>query len=288
MNPNSNEKPTEQLDQTLRGRVALITGGASGIGRAVALRLAKAGADVVIASLTRERVHLLPHELKYFPPAEELTETQAAIEATTGVRCLALAGDVSDPGDVAHFVKAALEVFGQIDILVNSAATSCVHPMLGHAPDTWARVIEVNLIGAFRCIQAVLPHLIENGWGRIINIGSTAATTGFAGYSAYCASKHGLLGLTRSLAVEIATKNITANLVSPATVETPSSPLFVQYFANQEGKTYEAKWQETLATYPQKRLISPAEVAEMVYYLTRDEARAINGEDFRITMGAPW
>jgi NAD(P)-dependent dehydrogenase (short-subunit alcohol dehydrogenase family) len=190
--------------------------------------------------------------------------------------------------DVARLVGATLEQFNQIDILVNNAATSCVHPILGHASDTWTRVIAVNLIGAFHCIQAVLPYLIENGWGRVINIGSTAATVGFAGYSAYCASKHGLLGLTRSLAVEIADKNITANLVSPATVETPSSPIFVQHFAAQEGKSYEAKWRETISAYPQGRLISPEEVAEMVYYLTRDEARAINGEDFRITMGAPW
>jgi ketoreductase len=88
--------------------------------------------------------------------------------------------------------------------------------------------------------------------------------------------------------MEIADKNITANLVSPATVETPSSPIFVQHFAAQEGKTYEAKWRETLSAYPQGCLITPEEVAEMVYYLTHEEARAINGEDFRITMGSPW
>jgi NAD(P)-dependent dehydrogenase (short-subunit alcohol dehydrogenase family) len=278
---------TGHSEKSLQGRVAIITGGASGIGRAIALRLARAGADIALMSLTQERVRLLPAELKYFPPRAELVEVRQAVEAV-GVHCLALEGDVSVGEDVEGLIRATREQFGRVDILVNNAATSCVHPVLGHAPDTWTRVIEVNLIGAFLCIQAVLPHLIENGWGRIINIGSTAATTGFAGYSAYCASKHGLVGLTRSLAVEIADKNITANLVSPATVETPSSPIFVQHFATQEGKTYEAKWRETLSAYPQGRLITPEEVAEMVYYLTREEARAINGEDFRITMGAPW
>jgi len=273
--------------RSLLGRVAIVTGGASGIGRAIALRLAQAGADIALMSLTQERVRLLPAELKYFPPRKELNHARQVIEALGG-RCLALEGNVSVAEDVEELVQSTLKEFGRVDILVNNAATSCVHPILGHASDTWARVVEVNLIGAFRAIQAVLPYLIENGWGRIINIGSTAATVGFANYRAYCASKHGLLGLTRSLAMEIADKNITANLVSPATVETPSSPIFVQHFAAQEGKSYEAKWQETVSAYPQGRLISPEEVAEMVYYLTRDEARAINGEDFRITMGAPW
>jgi 3-hydroxybutyrate dehydrogenase len=166
--------------QPLRGRVAIVTGGASGIGRAVALRLARAGADIALMSLTQERVHLLPTELKYFPPMMELVEARQAIEAV-GARCLALEGDVSVVEDVEGLVRATLDQFGRIDILVNNAATSCVHPILGHTLDTWVRVIEVNLLGAFRCIQAVLPHLIENGWGRIINIGSTAATMGFAG-----------------------------------------------------------------------------------------------------------
>lgn len=272
---------------TLAGRVAIVTGGGSGIGRAIALRLAHAGADIAIISLTHERVQLHPSELKYFPPNSELADAKRALEAT-GVRCLAVDGDISVAEDVEGLVRATLETLGRIDILVNCAATSCVHPILDHPPDTWVRVIEVNLIGAFRCIRAVLPHLLEQGWGRIINIGSTAATVGFAEHSAYCAAKHGLLGLTRSLAAEVANQNITANLVSPATVETPSSPIYVQHFADKEGKSYAAKREETMAAYPQNRLITPEEVAEMVYYLTRDEARAINGEDFRITMGTQW
>jgi 3-hydroxybutyrate dehydrogenase len=273
--------------KTLRGRVGIVTGGGSGIGRAIALRLSRAGADLALASLTRERVRLQPYEMKHFPSALELVEARQAVEAT-GVRCVAVDADVSLADDVDRLVEATLEAFGRVDILVNCAATSCVHLILNHPADTWTRVVEVNLIGAFQCIRAVLPHLIQNGWGRIINIGSTAATAGFAEYSAYCASKHGLLGLTRCLALEVADKNITANLVSPATVETPSSPIFVQHYAAKEGKSYQTKWNETVGAYPQKRLISPDEVAEMVYYLTREEARAINGEDFRITMGANW
>ena len=274
-------------NKSLLGRVAVVTGGGSGIGQAIAMRLARAGAELAIISLTQKQVQLQPDELKYFPPASELEQARQAIKVL-GVRCLVLDGDITMAGDVERFVQATLDTFGHIDILVNNAATSCVHPILDHPVETWTRVIEVNLVGAFRCIRAILPHLIENGWGRVINIGSTAATTGFAEYSAYCASKHGLLGLTRSLAQEVADKNITANLVSPASVETPSSPIFVQYYAEKEGKTYAAKWDETVSAYPQRRLIAPEEVAELVYYLTRDEGRAINGEDFRITMGTSW
>lgn len=274
-------------DQNLRGRVALVAGGGSGIGRAIALRLARAGADVAIVSLTREQVRLKPGEMKYFPPASELEAVRQAVEAAGG-RCLALAGDVSELEDVERTVAATRDAFGHLDILVNTAATGCVHPVLEHPVETWSRVIQVNLIGAFLCIRAALPHLLRNGWGRIVNIGSTAATVGFAEYSAYCASKHGLLGLTRSVAQEVAGTDVTANMVSPATVETPSSPIFVRHYAEKEGKSYDAKWQETISAYPQNRLIQPHEVAELVCFLMRDEARAINGEDFRITMGAQW
>lgn len=277
----------EQMEQTLRGRAALVTGGGSGIGRAIALRLARAGADVAVMSLTREQVTLRPNEMKYFPAGSELADVQQEIELL-GARALAVDGDVSDAEAVERTVQASVAAFGRLDILVNCAATSCVHPIVDHPPETWARVIGVNLIGPFLCIRAALPHMLANGWGRIVNIGSTAGAVGFADYSAYCASKHGLLGLTRSLAMELAGTAITANVVSPATVETPSSPIFVQHFANQEGKTYADKWAETLRAYPQQRLISPEEVAEMVHYLTRDEARAITGEDFRITMGSSW
>jgi 3-hydroxybutyrate dehydrogenase len=278
---------TEPTAAEVTSRVAVITGGASGIGRAIALRLARAGCNVAVISLTRERVTLRPSEMKYFPPGEELLQVQAAVEAL-GQRCLAMDGDITVPADLEQLVQRTLEAFGRLDILVNCAATSCVHPVLEHPRETWQRVIDVNLVGAFNCVQAVLPHLLRNGWGRVINIGSTAASAGFPGYSAYCAAKHGLLGFTRALAAELASTTVTANMVSPATVETPSSPIFARYFAEQEGKSYEAKWQEMLQAYPQQRLITPEEVAELVYYLTRDEARAINGEDLRITMGSHW
>ena len=277
--------PNHHKNQPLQGRAAIITGGGSGIGQAIALQLAQAGADMSLMSLTHEQVELLPQEVRHFPPAAELEAVREQIEAT-GSRCLALAGDVTRPVDVARLIDTTADIFGRIDILVNCAATSCIHPILNHPIEGWRRVVEVNLVGAFQCIRAVLPYMIEQRWGRVINIGSTAATIGFADYSAYAAAKHGLLGLTRTLALEVADKNITANMISPAAVETPSRTLFVQQHANQHGLSFSEKWQEAIKNSPQDRLIQPDEIAALALYLTQEEARGITGEDLRITMGA--
>ncbi len=271
----------------LNGRVALVTGGASGIGRAIALRLAEEGAHICILSLSRDRVQLLPGELKYFASANEREETSKAIERF-GSRCLAMEGDVSVASDVDRIVSAAVRDFGRLDILVNNAATSCVQPVLGHADESFLRVIRVNLLGAYLCAKAVLPQMISGGWGRIISIASTSAHVGAANYSAYSASKHGLLGFSRSLALEAAQHNITVNTISPATVETPSTPLHLGKWAEQTGQSLEETRRRWTNDYPQKRFILPEEVAALVAYLCKDEARAINGEDIRVTTGAMW
>jgi NAD(P)-dependent dehydrogenase (short-subunit alcohol dehydrogenase family) len=271
----------------LTGRVALITGGASGIGRAIALRLAEDGAHICILSLNRDKVQLLPKELKYFASTSDLEETSRAIEGL-GSRCLAMEGDVSVSADVARTVSTAVEKFGRIDILVNNAATSCVQAVLDHHDGAFLRVLMVNLYGPYLCAKAVLPHMISGGWGRIISIASTSAHVGAADYSAYTASKHGLLGFSRSLALEVAQHNITVNTVSPATVETDSTPLHLGKWAEQAGLSLEEVRKQRVNDYPQKRFIQPREIAAVVAFLCRDEARAINGEDIRVTTGAMW
>ncbi|MGH9840590.1 MAG: SDR family NAD(P)-dependent oxidoreductase [Blastocatellia bacterium] len=271
----------------LQNKVAVVTGAASGIGRAIALRLAQAGADVCILSLNRERVTLLPGELKYFASAGDMSETQAAVEAC-GRRCLALEGDVSSASDITRMAATVVENFARLDILVNNAATCCVQNVVEHDDGSFMRVLEVNLFGAYLCAKAALPHMTAGGWGRIISIASTSAHVGAAGYGAYTASKHGLLGLTRCLALEVAERNITANTISPASVETPSTPLHVRRWAAAAGISDEEARERLKQDYPQKRFITPEEVAGMVCYLCRDEARGINGEDIRITTGAVW
>lgn len=270
---------------TLKGRVAIVTGGASGLGRAIALRLAQEGADVCIMSLSRQRVHLVPDEIKYFASLDEIKKTHREIEAI-GVRCVTLDGDISVVSDVENMVRSTVETLGRLDILVNNAATDVVHTVLGHDDESWKRVINVNLVGTYLCTRAALPHMITNDWGRIISIGSTNAHIGTACYSAYAASKHGILGFNRSLALEVAGYNITANTVSPGAMETPSAQMHILKWANDASIPFEAMRERYMSEYPQKRFIPPEEVADLVCYLCRDEARAINGEDIKVTTGA--
>ncbi len=272
-------------DLFLKGRAAVVTGGASGLGRAIALRLARAGADVCIMSLSRERVRLSPGEVKYFAPVGEIEKTRGEVEAH-GVRGIGLDGDVSLAPDVERMVRAAVDTFGRLDILINNAATNVVHTVLGHDDDAWRRVIDVNLTGPYLCARAALPHMVAGGWGRIVSIASTNAHIGSVSYSAYAASKHGLLGFNRSLALEVAEHRITANTVSPASIETPSAQMHFRKWAEEKGISVEEVREQFQSGYPQKRFIQPEEVADLVCYLCREEARAINGEDIRITTGA--
>jgi NAD(P)-dependent dehydrogenase (short-subunit alcohol dehydrogenase family) len=272
---------------TLEGRAAIVTGGASGLGQAIAVRLAHEGANVCILSLSKQRNPQVAHEVKHFASDADLAETCQAIESA-GRQCLALEGDVSSAADVNRLVSRAIETFGRLDILVNNAATNVVHEVLGHDDAAWLRVILVNLYGPYLCARAALPHLIANGWGRIISIGSTNAHVGTAYYSAYAASKHGLLGFNRSLALEVAGRNITANTISPAFVETPSMPLHIGWAAEKEGVPFETMRERIRNTYPLKRFIRPEEIAELVVYLCRDEAQAITGADIAVTTGAAW
>jgi len=275
------------MSERLKGRVAIVTGGASGLGRAIALRLARAGADICILSLSRDRRPKIADEVKYFASGSDLDETRRAIEAA-GARCLAVEGDVGSAADVERLVRSTVETFSRLDILVNNAATNVVHETLGHNDAAWVRVIQVNLVGPYLCVRAALPHLIANGWGRIISIGSTNAHVGTARYGAYAASKHGLLGFNRSLALEVAGHNITANTISPAIVETPSAQMHIRWFVEDEGVSFEAMRERFLNAYPQKRFLPPEEIAELALYLCREDARSINGADIAITTGAAW
>ena len=274
-------------DDSLSGQVAIVTGGASGLGRAIALRLAREGANVAIMSLSEQRVRRRSTELKYFADKSEIENTREEIERL-GVRCQALDGDVSDREDVTRLVHSTHEAFGSVGILVNNAATNCVHEVLDHDDEAWKRVIDVNLFGAYLCARQVLPHMIRTGWGRIISIASTNAHVGTAEYSAYAASKHGLLGFSRSLALEVAAQGITANTISPGVIETPSGKMHIAKWAEREGVSPEEMQRRWRENYPQKRFIRPEEIAEMVCYLCREEARAINGEDIAVTTGASY
>src|SRR5438270_7562516 len=197
------------LEIDLSGRVALVTGGSRGLGRADALTLARAGADVVVADLLVES-ELSEETDRYGALAtvarqQGLVHTEETVEEIRklGRRALAVRCDVTKREEVDAAVARTVQELGSVDILVNNAGTLDHAAQFEHqAPELWERDLKVNLTGAFNCAQAVWPHLKEGGWGRIVNMASVAGTLGGFGQASYCTSKAGLLGLTRTLAME--------------------------------------------------------------------------------------
>jgi 3-hydroxybutyrate dehydrogenase len=241
----------------LAGRVALVTGAASGIGRAIAEALAADGAAIEIADLDLEAAATVARGL---PDA-----TARRVDVADAAECAALVADV-------------LADRGWIDILVNNAGLQHVSPLVDFPDDRWVNLVEVMLVGPFRLTKAVLPGMIERGWGRIVNIGSIHSLVASPNKSAYIAAKHGLLGLTRATAIEVGERGITANLVAPAFVATP----LVEGQISDQAQTLGISVDEVvdrvmLAPMAVKRLIEPAEVAACVRFLCADAARSITG-----------
>ena len=268
----------------------MVTGGASGIGRAIALALAEAGADAAIGSLLAiDGVTRPAREDTYLPTGDELARTRASIEAH-GVKALALPLDVCSDESVQAFYDAAIEAFGKVDILANAAGTDLYQTMVGHPDALWHKVIDTNLNANYRTIKRCLPGMIERKWGRIIVIASTAASVGAAGHAAYCAAKSGLLGLMRCVALEGAPHGVSCNAISPATVETTMAETsFMHEFERGGGKkTMDELRAQVLATYPQNRFLQPSEIGALAAFLCRDEAFGISMENVTISAGALW
>ena len=248
-------------ERYLHGRAAWVIGGASGMGRAIAIAiaLAEAGANVAVGSLKRadgERQASRP--ATHIPTEAEFEDVTRAIESA-GQRALALPLDVRSDESAQAFFNTAIAAFGKLDILVNAAGTTAHHAMLGHPDDLWHGVIDTNLTGSFRTIKLCLPGMIERRWGRIINIASTAARAGGPDWSAYCASKAGLVGLTRCVALEGAAHGVTCNAINPGWVDTPQSrESAARHFGLEAPRaTVDAYRSEIIAKTPQRRLIDP-------------------------------
>jgi NAD(P)-dependent dehydrogenase (short-subunit alcohol dehydrogenase family) len=271
----------------LKGRVAAVTGGASGMGRAIALALAQDGADVAIGSLTRDRGSVLPGEIVNLPVPDELEKTRREI-AASGVRALATPLDVTIAGDARQFIARIVEDFGRLDILVNAAGMTCEQRIVDHDDGLWQRVIDVNLTGTYYCTKAALPHMIRNRWGRIINISSTAGNVGGARNGAYCAAKAGVLGLTRALALEVGEYNITVNAICPSWVDTGFGKMWIETIAKNEGVDTQAKMREIEKSYPQRRIISPGEIGHLARFLAQEESGGLSGQDITVSGGQLW
>jgi NAD(P)-dependent dehydrogenase (short-subunit alcohol dehydrogenase family) len=274
-------------DRYLEGRTALVTGGASGMGRAMALSLAEAGADVAVGSLLAG-AEKVPGELAYHASRDELDGTREAIE-TLGVRCFADELDVTDRGSLWDFVEAVEKELGPVDILANAAGTTAEQTLVGHEERLWTRVLDVNLNGTFRSVRRVLPGMIERRWGRIINMASTAASVGSAGNTAYCASKAGVVGFTRAVALEGAPYGVTCNSISPGWVETGFGTNWMTHIAEiEEGTSGTAYIAEQKAQNPQGRMVQPLEVGALATFLCRDEASGITMQDLTVSAGSLW
>jgi 3-oxoacyl-[acyl-carrier protein] reductase len=269
---------------SLRGKVALVTGASRGLGRAIALSLGRAGADVAVTDLLLEGDDIDRKSLgEYSPLAGYFAGTDAVRTRATareisemGSRGVALKLDVADDASIQNAVRETEKELGPIGILVNNAA---VMDNLGKLETQerakWERDISVNLTGAFNCIRSVWPGMIANGWGRIINISSIAGMMGAWEQPGYGASKAGLIGLTRSLAIEGGKHNITVNAICPGFIETESVSLYGQEMIERIKKRTALR-----------RLGRPEEVADVTVFLASDMASYITGAVIPVTGGA--
>jgi len=197
--------------------------------------------------------------------------------------------DVTATGSVQAFYDAVIKEFGKVDILANAAGITAEQTICGHTEELWHKVVDVNLNGTFRTIRLCLPGMIGRKWGRIINIASTAASVGAETSGAYCASKAGVVGLTRCIALEGAPHGVTCNSISPTWVETKFGVDWMSHIATEaEGRSGEEYISDVKADNPQKRMIQPAEVGALALYLCRDEALGMTMQDLTLSAGSLW
>jgi 3-oxoacyl-[acyl-carrier protein] reductase len=269
------------IEIDLTGRVALVTGGSRGLGRADALTLARAGADVVIADILVESDDSA--EADRYGPLAQAARTQGLVhtEATAreieelGRRSLAVKCDVTDADQVQAAVTRTVDELGSIDILVNNAGTlDHVGQLENQSPELWERDLRVNLTGAFNCSRAVWPHLKERGWGRIVNMASVAGTLGGFGQASYSTTKAGLLGLTKSLALEGARFGITVNAIVPGIIGTEAF-----HFGNPEMN------ERMIKRTALRRSGDPQDVANAIAFLCSDLAAYVTGVELNVSGG---
>lgn len=256
---------------TLKGKTAVITGSTSGIGLAYARTLAAAGANIVINGLG---------------DAEAIESERAALEAQHDIEALYLEADMTQPGEIAAMIAEAETRLGGVDILINNAGVQFVAPIEEFPGEKWDQIIAIDLSSAFHAIRAVVPGMKRRKWGRIISTASAHSMTASPFKSAYVAAKHGLAGLTKTVALELATSGITANCISPCYVWTPLVEKQIPDTMKARGMTREEVMHDVLlAAQPTKAFVQPEEVAAMALFLCSDAAAQITGANIAIDGG---
>lgn len=247
----------------------MITGGGRGIGAATARVLAQAGAKVVVTARSRDEIEGVAEELRM-----------------AGHQAWAVACDVTDPAAIASLESAARDKLGAVHILVNNAGVAWSAPLKAIRLEDWNRIFAVNVTGTFLCTQAFLPGMVEAGWGRVVNVASVAGKTGAAYISTYAASKHAVIGFTRSIGVEVAATGVTVNAVCPGFVDTAMTVESVARIVSKTGIPQESV-QATISGYsPQKRLMRAEEVAYQVLALCDPRAGGVNAQAVVLDGGA--
>jgi len=250
-------------DGALSGKHAVVTGGGRGIGSAIASALAQHGASVTLMGRDRTRLESRARELA----------------------ALAVTADIADADSVAQAFTRAISAAGPVHILVNNAGAAASAPFVRTELALWRQMLEVNLTGTYLCCKQVLPGMLESGFGRVVNIASTAGLTGYPYVTAYCAAKHGVVGLTRALALETARRNVTVNAVCPGYTETDLLGDAIANIVRTTGKSEDEARAALLSRNPQRRLMQPEEVANAALWLCLPGAEAITGQAIAVAGG---
>ena len=256
---------------SLNGKAALVTGSTSGIGLGIARALAGAGADVM---------------LNGFGDASEIRALVAGLAAEHGVRVQHDAADMSRTGEVAGLVQRTVAGFGRLDVLVNNAGIQHTAPIESFPVERWDAVIAINLSAVFHAMQAALPGMVGSGWGRIVNIASAHGLVASANKAAYVAAKHGVVGLTKVGAIEVANAGVTVNAICPGWVLTPLVEAQLRARSERDGKDMETVKRELLSEkQPMAEFTTPEAIGAMVLYLCSDAARTVTGAALSIDGG---
>ncbi len=255
----------------LQNKIALITGGGRGIGRAIALAFAGEGANVAVAARSADQVAQVANE----------------VAGKFSTKAMPITCDVAKLDSVAQMFATLNTAFGRgPDILVNNAGIAESAPLSKTDDELWRRHLAINLDGTFYCMRAALPQMMERGWGRIINVASIAGKTGAPYIAAYSASKHGVLGLTRSVALEVASKGITVNAICPGYVDTEMTTRGVENITKKTSLTKDQALDSIKKMSPQNRLVTAEEVAALALLLASEDGRGINGQAINVDGGS--